>query len=134
MDKTYSCHACKERKPGSEFGDDKTRNSGKASACRACVREKVRLWKLQNPDKDKRNDKKAIRSWQVRNREKYIAHHKVWRAIKLGVLLRPKVCSSCERERRIHGHHPDYSKPLEVVWLCHICHRNIHKELADATR
>src|SRR5688572_6263292 len=26
-----------------------------------------------------------------------------------------------------HRHHPDYSKPLEIVWLCAPCHRREHQ-------
>jgi hypothetical protein len=26
----------------------------------------------------------------------------------------------------VHGHHPDYSKRLEVVWLCSVCHAAVH--------
>ena len=28
--------------------------------------------------------------------------------------------------RQVHAHHPDYSKPLDVVWLCHKDHMREH--------
>ena len=37
-------------------------------------------------------------------------------------LLRPDKCEQCGKECKPHGHHPDYSKPKEVVWLCVSCH------------
>ena len=29
--------------------------------------------------------------------------------------------------RALHGHHEDYSQPLEVVWLCAPCHGLRHR-------
>ena len=29
--------------------------------------------------------------------------------------------------RDVQAHHPDYSKPLEVVWLCSTCHGEAHR-------
>jgi hypothetical protein len=44
-----------------------------------------------------------------------------------GTLLKPSNCSICSIGNVvIHAHHPDYSKPREVVWTCHRCHENIH--------
>ena len=47
-------------------------------------------------------------------------------AVKTGKLIRPKSCSVCGNEvKRIEGHHEDYSKKLEVVWVCTPCHKQI---------
>jgi len=62
--------------------------------------------------------------WQCRKLYEY--------ALKLGILVRPKICSKCglSSEWTIQGHHTDYEKPLEVMWLCIDCHRiEDHKNL-----
>lgn len=46
----------------------------------------------------------------------------VRKAIKKGLIIRPNVCSDCGCEARVEGHHSDYSKPLDVIWLCPKCH------------
>ena len=47
--------------------------------------------------------------------------------IKLGKITKPKICSNCKLTGIIHAHHKDYSKPLDVIWLCAKCHSNLHK-------
>ena len=46
----------------------------------------------------------------------------VLRAVRKGKLIRPTVCEQCHQQRYIRAHHDDYSKPLEVKWLCTRCH------------
>lgn len=43
--------------------------------------------------------------------------------VRVGNIIRPAHCSDCGQPGRIQGHHTDYSKPLDVVWLCQRCHR-----------
>lgn len=56
------------------------------------------------------------------------------KAIKDGTLV-PQPCEVCGRKPEkvngrnvIHGHHDDYSKPLEVRWLCIKHHGEAHKD------
>ena len=44
-------------------------------------------------------------------------------------IMKPKYCSNCGEGGCLHGHHDDYSKPLEVVWMCAICHKAFHIDL-----
>ncbi len=41
-------------------------------------------------------------------------------------MTKPKNCEMCERETRLNGHHKDYNKPFDVIWVCGSCHRKIH--------
>jgi hypothetical protein len=51
-------------------------------------------------------------------------------AVEIGAIIRPDKCSKCGVRCKPHGHHEDYTKPLEVVWLCASCHQRRHAELA----
>jgi ribosomal protein S27AE len=43
-------------------------------------------------------------------------------AIIAGKISRPKLCSDCGKQRPLQAHHKDYSRPLDVRWLCQSCH------------
>lgn len=68
--------------------------------------------------------------------EKYLARQFLKRALETGKILRPKACECCLIEaKRIEGHHEDYAKPLEVIWLCVKCHKNLHmKEVKGGSK
>lgn len=55
------------------------------------------------------------------------AGSQVQMALKRGDLTK-KPCERCGAEK-VEGHHEDYSKPLEVMWLCPKHHRERHKEI-----
>lgn len=57
---------------------------------------------------------------RLRNHAKSQLHEAIFRKR----LIRPEACSACgNTERRIEAHQPDFSKPLEVIWLCHPCNK-----------
>ena len=37
-------------------------------------------------------------------------------------------CSLCGSTYRLEKHHPDYNKPLEVIWLCRKDHVELHSK------
>lgn len=67
--------------------------------------------------------------WRRNNPEKYRAHAKVNNAVRDGKLQKPDRCSRCKKRGKVHAHHEDYSRPLDVIWLCPECHgkeRHVH--------
>lgn len=59
------------------------------------------------------------------------AHRAVQRAFRDGGMAKPNACERCGQEtpaRLLSGHHDDYDKPLDVVWLCGACHYRHHAE------
>lgn len=62
------------------------------------------------------------RDWYQKNKEKRRAHVVLHRAIKKGIIVRSSVCEKCNEQCKADGHHENYSKPLQVVWLCRKCH------------
>ncbi len=62
---------------------------------------------------------------------KGIARQALQKAVQNGEIAKPSKCEKCNGEFplfKIHGHHPDYTKPLEVIWLCSICHGLEHRQ------
>lgn len=74
--------------------------------------------------------------WRGGPRADHDAHHVVEWALDAGALVRPDGCEVCgvvPRPMRngrsaIQAHHDDYSRPLDVRWLCRPCHRAWHDE------
>lgn len=62
------------------------------------------------------------------NPEKEKARRMLSYYIKHGYMERPTICSKCGENKFIEAHHEDYSKPLDVIWLCKGCHVKLHKE------
>jgi len=75
------------------------------------------------------------RSYRQQHPERYLAWGAVKRALKSGRLVRPTVCEKCGRDGlRIEASHDDYSKPLDVKWLCVPCHRGKDGWTSPTTR
>ena len=59
------------------------------------------------------------------------AREAVGRAVRNGKMKR-KPCVVCG-ETKSEGHHEDYSKPLDVIWLCRKHHKEADRKLGVAT-
>ncbi len=70
-------------------------------------------------EKGKSITHKVAAAWAKRNPEKV-------KAMRLAKKLTRQPCEVCGAIN-VHGHHDDYSKPLEVRWLCPKHHSEHHK-------
>jgi len=59
--------------------------------------------------------------------ERTRAHQILHNAVRRGEMTRPTQCEACESICTPQGHHADYSKPLDVEWLCHRHHAARHR-------
>ena len=63
---------------------------------------------------------------RVATTEQKNAAYKIYdQALRTGKLVRGS-CLICGTKEKIHGHHEDYSAPLDVIWLCYRHHFRWH--------
>lgn len=95
--------------------------------CRKCNTERCKKYRATK--KGKYNVFRAVYASISRNRVKQTAREFLNANIRKGLIVRPEFCSTCNKSCKPHGHHEDYSKPLEVIWLCRGCHADVHKSM-----
>lgn len=81
-----------------------------------------REWCKDNPELRR----EISRRWSHANRHKTRAQVRVSRALANGLLAK-QACQHCGRSDS-QAHHEDYSKPLDVMWLCSTCHGALHAQ------
>ena len=64
--------------------------------------------------------------WREEHPEAVRASQILRYAIRKGV-IKKKPCVVCGSPKS-QGHHEEYSKPLEVTWLCAVCHKKHHQK------
>ena len=86
-------------------------------------------WKLKNKHSALANNINQ----KIRYPEKVRARNILRCAVYSKRICKPNICENCMKEfNRIEGHHDDYSKPLEVKWLCVTCHKELHRIKKEA--
>lgn len=94
-------------------------------------RKYYREWYAKNGRNRAIDYVEAIIDWQKKHPEAVKAQRLLRYAVKIGKTIKPKSCHNCKQEKRLSAHHNNYSKPLEVLWLCSSCHKLIHKDIVD---
>ena len=67
------------------------------------------------------------RKWNLSSRKQIEAHNAVGCALRAGRLVKGP-CIECGTTIRVEGHHEDYDKPLDVIWMCRKCHQRMHSQ------
>ena len=102
-------------------------------------KEKYKIYQREYRNKNKDMIFKRDKKYRNKNKEIYIKASKKYvlsneNKIKAHNIvhykkLKKEPCFICKSTINIHAHHPDYSKPLYVYWLCCKCHKYIHRLL-----
>lgn len=153
-----TCKKCLRELPRTEFYKKPHMTDGLFSSCKECESKKGKAyWSRPEVKAHRKEYKKTYtepesskffrKQWRLNNKERVCAQSKKWRdknkekvraynalnqAIKMGRVIKPEQCSKCPNTGRIEGHHEDYSKPLDVEWLCRDCHAKIPSKGAVA--
>ena len=134
------CIKCDRTLPLSEFYAHSQMADGHLNKCKDCSKrdaqdryyakfDQVQVYERKRAKFPHRRRQNARVTSRMRERfpKKYQAHNAVNNALRDGRLTR-KPCQRCG-SLRVHGHHDDYSKPLDVMWLCPKHHKERHREL-----
>lgn len=150
-----TCFKCHTVKPLSEFYRHPNMADGHLGKCKECTKIDVRnreAIKSQDPDwmeseirrhrkksqhyrnigKAPKPNRAAGEKWAKNNKDKRTAHRAVRNALLEGTLVK-QPCMVCQHPKT-EGHHEDYTKPLDVAWLCAKHHYERHNEIRRCLR
>jgi len=151
------CFRCNQAKPIDSFYAHPGMADGRLGKCKECTKADTRANRelrkdyYQKYDRERANipkrvaarkahektdayaksHKRSTAKWLVSNRTRRKAQIAVGNAIRSGLLAR-QPCHICGRDAE--AHHPDYSRALDVVWLCSAHHARLHAEHREHMR
>jgi len=131
------CFKCLELKPLSEFYKHAKMKDGTLNKCKSCTkldvynhrhfthRDSVLAYDRVRAKQPNRiaQSKRIHERWKKKHPERRKAHILLGNAVRSGKVFKLP-CQECGEEAE--AHHPDYSRPLSVVWLCPVHHRQLH--------
>lgn len=139
-----TCNRCCRALPIASFSKDRSRIDGRTYACRECENARHQAYhggerRPREPRQSRQpgmvrfkkpvliSPTQSTKKWRAANNEKVRAQRKVRRLILRNEMER-QPCERCGGPKA-QAHHDDYSRPLEVMWLCPRHHRERHREL-----
>jgi len=134
---TKTCFKCERQLPRSEFYAQAAMADGLLGKCKDCTRADVSEHRYRNLEATREGDRQRsllphrkaktstiCREERAEHPEKSRARRMAGAALQAGRLSK-RPCHFCGGRDKIEMHHPDYTKPLRVYWLCRICHRKL---------
>jgi hypothetical protein len=155
MHNSKICFKCGTEKKLSFFYKHKGMADGRLNKCKECTKKDSRDNREKNIDyyleydrgrsnhplrvkarrayaqteQGKKAYAKSAKKWVERNHIKRSAHIILGNSLRRGDIKKSSNCEDCGiSHKRIQGHHDNYTKPLDVRWLCPKCHIKWHKE------
>lgn len=119
-------HCKKEFLINDLFSDCKREYKGKITryyTCNPC--NTARCKKYRKTEIGRLNINKAVYKSIKKYPKKQKARILLNKKIREGLIIRPNLCEKCNNISYLEGHHFNYNKPLEVMWLCKKCHTKI---------
>lgn len=133
---TKKCFKCGLEKPLSEYYKHFAMGDGHLNKCKECTKKDVSMHRANNVDVIRQYDRarsklphrkakaaKVFEEWKSKHPDRRKAQQAVNNAIRDGKLAKLP-CFVCGE--KAEAHHPDYSSPLDVVWLCPPHHKQAH--------
>ena|ERR1044071_5333977 len=123
----FCVHCRQESAPGI------TRRKGQVSVSRSCCESCQRAQRALGQARYRSTRAGLLKKdFYAERRDALRAHAAVWRAVKRGKLSKPESCENCKKpvpRAKLHGHHyKGYDHPLDVQWLCALCHVKIDRK------
>jgi len=112
------CPMCEFPLPLTAYAQDNSKSDARTSHCKEC-RNLMKRLRREKGHKFKKYNQEP---------HKVKAKAKVRQALKVGMLKKSNHCEVCDAQTKLEGHHKDYSKPYEVIWVCKDCHAFIHSQ------
>jgi len=155
------CRVCDAEKQVSEFYPRQIKSDRSSGECKECTKSRIRKNRAENIDYYRSYDRMRYRESEERREHchaagrttpmsvrvekqrakrkedgnlRHNARQKVARAVAKGQIKKMDECFFCGTGQSLQAHHEDYTKPLDVFWLCPKCHGKLHTVTGDFHR
>lgn len=127
------CKKCNQNLEDDKFYPSRNTKDELFSWCKVCTRLNRQKYYHLNKEKFRERRRKYLKKYYEKSelyKKKGLIGQKLKYAIQNGKIKKRNSCEICHNSP-VHGHHEDYSKPLEVIWLCPRCHGVLHRQYKE---